>query len=104
MDDFRIGKIQFLIASDIAARGLDIDGITHIFNLDIPEDPKGYLHRVGRTGRNGSAGVAVSIISGRELPLIRMYEKVLKINIAFKDMYKGKVIDAKKIKHTLPTK
>ncbi len=98
MDDFRMGKIQLLIASDIAARGLDIDGITHIFNLDIPEDLKGYLHRVGRTGRNGSTGVAISIISSKELPLIRMCEKVLKINITFKDMYKGKVIDVKKIK------
>lgn len=98
MDDFRMGKIQLLIASDIAARGLDIDGITHIFNLDIPEDPKGYLHRVGRTGRNGSTGTAISIISSKELPLIRMCEKVLKINIIFKDMYKGKVIDVRKIK------
>lgn len=75
MDDFRSGKLQLLIASDLAARGLHIEGITHIFNLDISEDPKVYLHRAGRTGRNGNTGTAVSVITSRELPLVGMYEK-----------------------------
>ena len=95
MEEFITGKIQLLIASDIAARGLDIGGITHIFNFSMPEDPKYYLHRVGRTGRNGNTGVAISIITSREFPLIRMYEKALKINIAAKDMRMGNIIDAK---------
>jgi superfamily II DNA/RNA helicase len=93
MDDFRSGKLQLLVASDIAARGLQIEGITHIFNLDIPEDPKDYLHRVGRTGRNGNKGVAVSIITSRELPLIRLYEKTFSIKAAAKDMHNGIVLD-----------
>lgn len=94
MEDFRSGRLQLLVASDLAARGLHLDGITHIFNMNISEDPKDYLHRVGRTGRNGNTGTAVSIITSRELPLIRMYEKVLKIKIAHRDMYMGRIIDA----------
>ncbi|HQJ38187.1 MAG TPA: DEAD/DEAH box helicase, partial [Bacillota bacterium] len=56
LEGFRKGDIKLLVASDIAARGLDIKGVTHIFNLDLPEDPKGYLHRAGRTGRMGEPG------------------------------------------------
>jgi superfamily II DNA/RNA helicase len=93
MEDFRTGRLQLLIASDIAARGLQIEGITHIFNMSIPEDAKDYLHRAGRTGRNGNKGLAISIITERELPLIHMYEKSLNISITFKDMYMGKLVD-----------
>lgn len=96
MEDFRAGKIQLLVASDLAARGLHIEGITHIFNLSMPEDPRDYLHRAGRTGRNGKTGVVISIITSRELPLIKMYEKVLKINTAAKSMYMGNIVDAKR--------
>ena len=95
MGEFRKGDIQLLIASDIAARGLDIEGVTHIFNLSIPEEPKDYLHRVGRTGRKGNTGIAVSIITDRELPLIKEYKKILKIDIAEKGMFKGVIIDKK---------
>lgn len=98
MEDFRTGRLQLLIASDIAARGLQIEGITHIFNMSIPEDAKDYLHRAGRTGRNGNKGIAISIITERELPLISMYEKSLNISIAFKDMYMGKLVDKRHAK------
>lgn len=93
MEGFRAGKIKFLIASDIASRGLDIEGVTHIFSMNAPEEPRDYLHRAGRTGRNGKAGVAVLIITSRELQLIRTYEKALNIKIAAKSMYKGNIID-----------
>ncbi len=96
MDGFRAGKIQLLIASDIAARGLDIEDITHVFNLDIPEDSKEYLHRVGRTGRQGKSGVAVSIITKKELELIKTFKKELKIDIQPKDMFKGNIVDIKR--------
>lgn len=96
MDEFRSGKIQLLIASDLAARGLDVEGITHIFNVSVSEDPMDYLHRVGRTGRAGNKGIAVSIVTSRELPLIRMYEKTLKIKIAAKNIYKGAIVDSKR--------
>lgn len=96
LDDFRSGRIQLLVASDLAARGLDIEGVTHIFNLDIPETPKAYLHRVGRTGRKGNKGMAVSIVTERELQFIRLYEKDLGIKITAKALYKGSIIGAEK--------
>jgi superfamily II DNA/RNA helicase len=96
MDGFRTGKLQILAATDIAARGLDIEGITHVINLNVPEDPDGYLHRVGRTGRNGNAGVAVSIVTKAELQLIKNFCKTLRINIIQKSMYMGKIFDSKR--------
>lgn len=93
LDQFKVGKLQFLIASDIAARGLQIDGITNVFNISMPEDPFDYLHRAGRTGRNGNKGRVISIITARERKLIKLYEKKFNINIQGKKMYQGKVVD-----------
>jgi len=98
MEEFRAGKVPVLVVSDIAARGLDIQGVTHVFNLNIPEQAGDYLHRVGRTGRTGHKGTAVSIVTERELQFIEEYEKTLKIHISPKDMYKGNLVDAKKKK------
>lgn len=95
IDGFRTGSIRFLIASDLAARGLDIEGVTHIFSMNAPEEPRDYLHRTGRTGRKGNAGIAVSIVTTGELKRIRQYEKTLNIRIKEKDMYKGSMIDMK---------
>lgn len=103
IDDFNAGKIQLLVASDLAARGLDIEGVTHIFNLDIPENSKDYLHRVGRTGRMGESGLALSIAVERELGLIKTYEKDFNIEILQKDISRGRIIDpedAPKAKYT----
>jgi len=94
LEDFRNGKVQLLVASDLAARGLDIPEISYVFNLDIPEDPQVYLHRVGRTGRCGKEGVAVSIVTLAELDLLQKYEKTLKINISAKRMSGGRVMDS----------
>ncbi|MCX8130493.1 MAG: DEAD/DEAH box helicase [Clostridia bacterium] len=105
MEEFRAGKIQLLIASDIAARGLDIEGVTHVFNLDIPEDPKDYIHRTGRTGRKGNKGVAISIITERELQIIKKYEGALKIQIEGKSMYMGKITDgSRKVQRKPPAR
>ena len=95
IEDFNAGKIQLLVASDLAARGLQLDGVTHIFNLDIPENSKDYLHRVGRTGRMGKSGLAISIAVERELELIKSYEKDFNIEIIQKDIARGKIIDYK---------
>lgn len=95
MDGFRSGKIQLLVASDLAARGLDIPGIGYVFNLDLPEDPKVYLHRAGRTGRAGRSGVVISLVSPQELPLIATYEKNLQIKLLPKQIIRGKVLDKK---------
>lgn len=95
MEDFRTGKIQILVASDIAARGLHIEGVTHIFNINIPEDIKAYVHRAGRSGRNGNSGMTVSIATEKEVQFIRKYEKELGIKIEPKSMFKGDIVEAK---------
>lgn len=93
LEGFRSEKIQLLIASDIAARGLDIKGVTHIFNMDLSKDPKQYLHRVGRTGRAGKLGTAISIVTKKEVALIKRYEKNFNIKIEPKEVYKGTIVD-----------
>ena len=64
MDDFRSGKTEILIATDVAARGIDVDGVDIVFNYDLPQDEEYYVHRIGRTGRAGKSGLALSFISG----------------------------------------
>ncbi|WP_308780584.1 DEAD/DEAH box helicase [uncultured Clostridium sp.] len=91
LEDFRKGKIQVLIASDVAARGLDIKGVTHVINIDIPEDSNDYLHRAGRVGRAGEIGEVFSIVSDREEKIIKIHEKNFKINITEKQLYKGNI-------------
>lgn len=91
LEDFRKGKIQVLIASDVAARGLDIKGVTHVINLDIPEDSNDYLHRSGRVGRAGEFGEVFSIVSDREEKIIKIHEKNFKINITERQLYKGNI-------------
>ncbi|GAB5495453.1 MAG: DEAD/DEAH box helicase [Phycisphaerales bacterium] len=73
---FRSGKSRVLVATDVAARGLDVDGITHSFNYDIPVEPEAYVHRIGRTGRAGRAGVAISLCDKGERPLLRAIERL----------------------------
>ena len=96
LEGFRTGKIQLLVSSDIASRGLDIEGVTHIFSLNAPEQPRDYLHRAGRTGRNGKTGISISIVDKREISKIKKIEKAFNIEITVKDMYKGQIIDAGK--------
>ncbi|HNU80103.1 MAG TPA: DEAD/DEAH box helicase [Bacillota bacterium] len=100
LEGFRKGDIKLLVASDIAARGLDIKGVTHIFNLDLPEDPKGYLHRAGRTGRMGESGTVVSIVTEREVPFLRKCERDLGIEIFQKEVYRGVIIDPSRRRKT----
>lgn len=66
MKSFREAKIQYLIATDVAARGLDVDGVTHVFNYDIPEDVESYIHRIGRTGRAGGSGLAITFVAAKD--------------------------------------
>jgi superfamily II DNA/RNA helicase len=99
LEDFRLGKIQLLVASDIAARGLDIKGVTHIFNLDIPEDPKDYLHRVGRTARAGEKGIALSIATQRDLEQLKKFENLYHIKIEYREIYMGKMVESRSKLH-----
>ena len=75
---FKTGKVRALVATDIAARGLDVDGITHVINYDLPEEPETYVHRIGRTARAGAGGDAVSFCSARERDFLRAIEKLIR--------------------------
>lgn len=92
IDQFRTGKIQYLLATDVAARGLQIDNISTVINVNLPEESKEYLHRAGRCGRNGQQGLCISIITENELPKIKKYQKEFKINIVQKRLYNGKLV------------
>lgn len=91
--DFRHGKIRLLVASDLAARGLDIPGVEVVVNLDLPEDAQVYLHRVGRTGRAGRAGTAISLATAPETELLAGFARMLKISIVAKRLQRGRVFD-----------
>jgi superfamily II DNA/RNA helicase len=93
LSDFRDGRATLLIASDLAARGLDFKGLTHVINYDMPEDAEIYLHRAGRCGRMGEKGVAVSIITPGEKEHIRAMEKKFHIEIKEKQMSFGHIQD-----------
>jgi superfamily II DNA/RNA helicase len=86
------------VASDIAARGLDIQGVTHVFNLDFPEDHEIYQHRIGRTGRLGQSGTAISLVTKNEALRLKKFEKMLKIVVGEKRLIKGKVVEASQLK------
>lgn len=75
MQTFRDLKLQILVATDVAARGLDIEGITHIFNYDIPNDVESYIHRIGRTGRAGEKGTAITFVAPKDRDFLNMIEK-----------------------------
>ena len=75
--EFRAAKLQILTATDIAARGLDIEGVTHVYNYDIPRDGETYIHRIGRTGRAGREGVSVTFVTAREYDRLRRIESVI---------------------------
>lgn len=91
MDGLRSGAIRIMIASDLAARGLNIPDVTHIFNLDVPTLSKSYLHRVGRTARAGAKGTAVSLVTEAEARLIRRYEQELGIDLQCIDLRHGQI-------------
>ncbi|WP_047984311.1 DEAD/DEAH box helicase [Ornithinibacillus californiensis] len=75
MKRFREAKTQFLVATDVAARGLDVEGVTHVYNYDIPLDAESYVHRIGRTGRAGGDGVAITLVAPKDMEFLRMIEK-----------------------------
>lgn len=81
MENFRKAKLQILVASDIAARGLDVEGITQVVNYDIPHDPDWYVHRIGRTGRVGSEGTAITFYTADETRWLQNLEKKLDITL-----------------------
>ncbi|PBB06057.1 MULTISPECIES: DEAD/DEAH box helicase [Salimicrobium] len=92
---FKQGRIEILVATDVAARGLDISDVTHVYNFDIPQDPESYVHRIGRTGRAGRKGESISFVTPREKDQLNLIEKLTKKKIdklrvpSYKEAQKG---------------
>jgi ATP-dependent RNA helicase DeaD len=81
MKRFRDGQVELLVATDVAARGLDIENVTHVINYEIPQDPEAYVHRIGRTGRAGKSGEAITLIHPREYRQLRQIERAVRTRI-----------------------
>ena len=81
LDSFRSGQIRALVATDIAARGIDIDGVTHVINFDLPNEPESYVHRIGRTARAGAAGIAISFCDHDERAYLSDIEKTIRQSV-----------------------
>lgn len=86
MSDFRSGKTEILIATDVAARGIDVDDVDIVFNYDLPQDEEYYVHRIGRTGRAGRSGMAFSFVSGKEVYKLKEIERYCKTKIKVKQI------------------
>ena len=85
LGDFKAGKTRVLVATDIAARGIDVDGVTHVINFELPEVPETYVHRIGRTARAGAEGIAISLCDNAERHLLRAIEKTTRQQIPTED-------------------
>jgi ATP-dependent RNA helicase RhlE len=85
LNAFRAGKLKTLVATDIAARGIDVTGISHVINYDLPNIPESYVHRIGRTARAGLEGVATSFCDAEERAFLRDIEKLIRMAIPFTD-------------------
>lgn len=79
--NFKRGETRVLVATDIAARGIDVEGISHVINFDLPDVPESYVHRIGRTARAGASGVAISFCSGDELSMLTSIERLIRMRI-----------------------
>jgi ATP-dependent RNA helicase DeaD len=82
MAKFRSGKIEILVATDVAGRGIDVENISHVINYSIPQNPEGYIHRIGRTGRAGRAGIAVTFVTPREYRQLQLIERIAKTKLS----------------------
>jgi superfamily II DNA/RNA helicase len=82
---FRTGKVRTLVATDIAARGIDVDGISHVVNFDLPNVPETYVHRIGRTARAGAEGIAISLCDAEEMAFLRDIEKLIRMSLPITD-------------------
>lgn len=105
MKDFREGRLQLLLATDVAARGLDIPDVTHVFHFDLPVDADHYVHRSGRTGRAGKRGTVISIAAPNQLFILEKFSKALSIHFERKMLYEGRLVSVSELpKRTLQRK
>ncbi|MED4403517.1 DEAD/DEAH box helicase [Metabacillus fastidiosus] len=96
LKNFRTGKIDLLLATDVAARGLDIENLTHVIQFDLPKDETQYIHRSGRTGRLGASGTIISIVTEREERELKKIARELNIKLEKKVLYKAQLVEEKK--------
>ncbi len=93
LKEFRAGKYRILIATDVAARGIHVDNVAHVINYDLPMEPEDYIHRIGRTGRQGATGVATTLVTPRDRRQIQAIEKLLGRNFGLRDEGRGGAAD-----------
>jgi len=91
---FRHGRPRILVATDIAARGIDVEGISHVVNYDLPNEPEAYVHRIGRTARAGASGTAISLCDADEMPYLRSIEKLIRMSLPATNRRNGPVLTA----------
>ena len=94
LEGFRSGNTRVLVATDIAARGIDVDGVTHVINFELPNEPESYVHRIGRTARAGADGIAISLCDGSERSYLRSIERLTRRSIKVEDARGVKVMEA----------
>lgn len=100
LGEFRSGKVKILVATDIAARGIDVSGVSHVFNFELPNVPDQYVHRIGRTARAGATGLAISYCADDERPYLKDIEKLTRQKLVVQPLPEGFVNEAAKIKST----
>ena len=103
LNGFDEGKYQVLVATDVASRGIHVNNVAHVINYDLPQIPEDFIHRVGRTGRMGSAGRSSTLVSGAEIGELRSMERALKVTITRKHVA-GTASLARPVRNTLPTR
>ena len=96
---FRDKSIQLLIATDVAARGIDVQGISHVINYELPDDTEVYTHRSGRTGRAGKSGISISIVTPKEIYRLKQIEKMVNTRLHKMDIPSGKDVCRKQFFH-----
>lgn len=99
MKAFREGSIEFLIATDVAARGIDVGNVSHVINYDIPQDPESYVHRIGRTGRAGRKGIAMTLVTPREMRQMMIIQKQTKAQVLSRNVPSLEEVAERKQEH-----
>ena len=100
---FRTGEIKILVATDIAARGIDVGGISHVFNFELPNVAEQYVHRIGRTARAGATGIAIAFVADDERPFLRAIEKLTRVKLEMVPLPDNFVAEKAKLPAVLPT-
>jgi ATP-dependent RNA helicase RhlE len=94
LQSFRAGRTEILVATDVVGRGIDVPGISHVINYELPDDPENYVHRIGRTARNGASGVAITLCDGTERGKLRDVERLIRRTLPTTGELKGPIVDA----------